>query len=78
MAVDTVKRNARQRAWNREHMEAFQVNMAKGTKDKLIAAAEAKGMSRSKYLQIALDKMLIEDGFEPVLKPQDETEKDPE
>ena len=76
MAVDTVKRNARQRAWIKEHMEAFQVNMAKGTKDKLEAAAKAKGVSRSKYLQMALDKMLIEDGYEPVLKPEDE--EDPE
>lgn len=77
MGVDTVKRNARQRAWVKEHMEAFQVNMAKGTKDKLEAAAKARGISRSKYLQIALDMLLVEDGFEPILKPT-ETKKDPE
>ena len=71
MAVDTVKRNARQREWIKEHMEALQVNMAKGTKNKLEVAAKAKGVSRSKYLQIALDKMLIEDGFEPVLNHEE-------
>ena len=71
MAVDTVKRNARQREWIKGHMETFQVNMAKGTKNKLEVAAKAKGVSRSKYLQIALDKMLIEDGFEPVLKHEE-------
>lgn len=72
MAVDTVKRNARQRAWTQEHMDRFEVYLSKGTKAKVDAAAKAKGLTRSKYMQMAIDKMLVEDGFEPAVMASQE------
>jgi post-segregation antitoxin (ccd killing protein) len=77
MAVDTVKRNARQRAWLHENMDVMQFTAQKGTRERLAEAAKARGVSLSRYLQIALDMLLVEDGYEPILKPA-ETEKDPE
>ena len=78
MAVNTTKRNARQQKWRDENMERHTYFMQIGMKDKVVQAATKAGISYSQYVQRAINNQLIADGFEPLIKTEAETEKDPE
>jgi hypothetical protein len=61
MAEDTVKRNKRQYNWMKENTDRMNLLFEKGTKDRVQAAANKRGISASKYVQMAVAKQLEED-----------------
>lgn len=58
MAEDTKKRNARQRQWQLENMERHQYLLQKGTKEKIVQAANKAGLSYSQWVQMAIDNQI--------------------
>lgn len=58
MAEDTKKRNARQRQWQLENMERHQYLLQKGTKEKIVQAANKAGLSYSQWVQRAIDNQI--------------------
>lgn len=58
MAEDTKKRNARQRQWQLENMERHQYLLQKGTKEKIVQAANKAGLSYSQWVQRAIENQI--------------------
>ena len=58
MAVDTEKRNKRQREWRKENKERMDLDFEKGTKARIDAACEALGVSRSAFVRDAINEKL--------------------
>lgn len=61
--IDTKKRNNRQYNWQKENKERVNFLMEKGTKARIEAAAEAKGIKPSEFLRNAIEKALKEENL---------------
>ena len=58
MAVNTEKRNKRQREWRKENKERMDLDFEKGTKARIDAACKALGVSRSAFVRDAITEKL--------------------
>lgn len=67
MAENARKRNERQYKWQLENMERHYYLLQKGTKEKIVQAANKAGLSYSQWVQRAIENQI-----------KAETEKDPE
>ncbi len=61
MPLDKEKRNKRQNEWIKQNTERINFTMPLGTKDKIIAAAEAAGVKPAEYIRRAIHEKLIRD-----------------
>lgn len=61
--IDTQKRNNRQYKWQKENKERVNFLMEKGTKARIEAASEAKGIKPSEFIRNAIEKSLKDAGF---------------
>ena len=61
MPEDTVKRNKRQYNWQKETYDRLNMLFEKGIKERIQTAADIRGLSTSKYVQMAVEKQLKED-----------------
>ena len=58
MAVDTIKRNRRQNAWQKENADRINFVMPKGYKQMINDAAQEMGMSASEFIREAIREKL--------------------
>ena len=61
--VNAEKRNKRQNDWIKENKDRINFVMEKGTKARIEAASEAKGIKPSEFLRDAIEKALNEAKF---------------
>jgi hypothetical protein len=54
MSEDKVKRNKRQYEWKLKNTDRISMAFTKGLKEKLQAAADAAGLSKTQYTEIAI------------------------
>lgn len=61
MPEDAAKRNKRQYNWQKETYDRLNMLFEKGFKERIQAAADKRGLSTSKYVQMAVEKQLEQD-----------------
>lgn len=49
------KRNKRQNQWVKDNMQRIPLNVPMGMKDKIRAAADARGLSMTAFIKLAID-----------------------
>ncbi len=54
MSEDKVKRNKRQYEWKLKNTDRISMAFTKGLKEKLQAAADAAGLSKTQYTELAI------------------------
>lgn len=54
MSEDKVKRNKRQYEWKLKNTDRISMAFTKGLKEKLQAAADAAGLSKTQYAELAI------------------------
>jgi hypothetical protein len=58
---DTVKRNRRQYEWKLKNTDRISMAFTRGLKEKLQAAADAAGMSKTQYTETAILEKIARD-----------------
>ncbi len=61
MPEDKVKRNKRQQKWLTEKKDRVNMAFTKGIKEKLQAAADAAGLSKTQYVEKAISEKIERD-----------------
>jgi hypothetical protein len=61
MSEDKVKRNKRQYEWKLKNTDRISMAFTKGLKEKLQAAADAAGLSKTQYTEIAILEKIYRD-----------------
>ncbi len=56
--LDTTKRNKRQQKWTDENRDRINLIFSKGTKERVQAAAEQAGLSKSQWIEAAINEKL--------------------
>ena len=75
MAVNSQKRNLRQSQWTRENRDKMTFIFSKGMKDKIEQAVTLSNLSRSKWVELAINEKIARDAANaPEL--EDEAEDD--
>ena len=61
MPEDKVKKNKRNQKWKDQNRDRINLLFRLGTKEKIDHAAAAAGLSKSQYVQLAIDNQLARD-----------------